>query len=72
MNRPEWTVPDYDIVMSYWVRNLEDMAGLTSDPEWVALEKDAVRLSNPSLGHFVVGHEVELFDETLQNSNTPV
>lgn len=35
MGRPEWTIPDYDMVTTYWLRSLKDMQALTTDLEWV-------------------------------------
>lgn len=58
MNRPNWTVPDYDIVMSYWLRDLTDMRGLTADPEWHAVEEEAQKWANMADGHFVIGYEI--------------
>ncbi|GAB1313476.1 hypothetical protein MFIFM68171_03686 [Madurella fahalii] len=58
LGRPEWTVPDYDLVLSYWLRSPDDMRSLTQDPEWIELEKDAQSRANFSIGHFVVGHEI--------------
>ncbi|KAK3997953.1 hypothetical protein QBC44DRAFT_346713 [Cladorrhinum sp. PSN332] len=63
MERPLWTVPDYDIVISYWLNNLEDMQGVTQDPRWIELEKEASERANLTLGHFVIGHQTVLFGE---------
>lgn len=58
MNRPNWTVPDYDIVMSYWLQDLSTMQTLAADPEWHALEEEAQKWANMDVGHFVIGHEI--------------
>ncbi|KAK4221599.1 hypothetical protein QBC38DRAFT_461320 [Podospora fimiseda] len=57
MNRPNWTVPDYDVVQSYWLKDITDMQRLTTDPEWLKLEEEAQFWADMDLGHFVVGHE---------------
>lgn len=62
MGRPDWTVPDYDLVTTFWVHSLDDMHALTADPEWVQLEKEAAARSDLSIGHFVVGHEIVHFE----------
>ncbi|ETS86009.1 hypothetical protein PFICI_04034 [Pestalotiopsis fici W106-1] len=62
MGRSAWTVPDYDLVTTYWLKSLDDMHALTMDPEWAELEKDASTKSNMSIGHFVVGHEIIHFE----------
>ncbi|KAK4184882.1 hypothetical protein QBC35DRAFT_466056 [Podospora australis] len=58
MGRTNWTVAEYDIVMTYWLRSLNDMAALVQDPEWIELEKEAWRWGNMDIGHVVVGHEI--------------
>lgn len=62
MGRPGWTIPDYDMVTTYWLRSLDDMQALTTDPEWAELEKEACTKCNMSIGHFVVGHEIVHFE----------
>jgi hypothetical protein len=57
LGRSEWSVPNYDLVLSYWLRDPEDMKRLTQDPEWIELEKDAQSRANFSIGHFVAGYE---------------
>ncbi|XXH03875.1 hypothetical protein Hte_010283 [Hypoxylon texense] len=68
MGRPDWSVPDYDLVITYWLRSLDDMRALTMDPEWAELEKDAATKSNMSIGHFVVGHEVVHFEGNVDGA----
>jgi hypothetical protein len=58
LGRLEWTVSDYDLVLSYWLRSPNDLVALTQDPEWIELEKDARARINFSIGHFVIGHEI--------------
>ncbi|KAK6224034.1 hypothetical protein LQW54_000180 [Pestalotiopsis sp. IQ-011] len=70
MGRPDWTVPDYDLVTTFWVHSLDDMHALTADPEWVELEKEAAARSDLSIGHFVVGHEIVHF-EGNEKSGSP-
>lgn len=62
MGRPEWTVPDCDLVMTYWLRSLDDMTALTKSPEWAELEVEAEKITNIALGQFVVGHEIVQFE----------
>jgi hypothetical protein len=62
MGRPNWTIPDYDLVITYYLRSLDDMQALTTDPEWVELEKEASKKSNMEIGHFVAGHEIVHFE----------
>ncbi|KUI66623.1 hypothetical protein VM1G_02542 [Cytospora mali] len=62
MDRPDWTIPDYDLVTTYWLHSLDDMQNLTMDPEWAELEKEAAAISNMSIGQFVVGHEKVQFE----------
>ncbi|GKT64019.1 hypothetical protein ColTof4_04433 [Colletotrichum tofieldiae] len=33
--RPGWKVNDCDLVLEYWVNDLESMKNLVSDPEWI-------------------------------------
>jgi len=33
--RPGWKVSDCDIVLEYWVYDLESIKNLSSDPEWL-------------------------------------
>lgn len=68
MGRPDWTVPDYDLVTTYWLRSLDDMQALTTDPVWAELEKDAATKSNLSIGHFVIGHEVVQFEGNVDGA----
>ncbi|KAI1866313.1 uncharacterized protein JN550_007701 [Neoarthrinium moseri] len=68
MGRPDWTVPDYDLVTTYWLCSLDDMRALTADPEWVQLEKEACIKSNIAIGHFVVGHEVVHFEGNVDDA----
>uniref|UniRef100_A0A8H7N6V2 EthD domain-containing protein n=1 Tax=Bionectria ochroleuca TaxID=29856 RepID=A0A8H7N6V2_BIOOC len=63
MNRPKWTVPEYSIIMSYWLRSMDDLTALTTDPEWFELEKDAQKISNPEFGHIAIGHEITFIGE---------
>lgn len=62
MGRPGWTIPDYDMVTTYWLHNLDDMQALTTDPEWAELEKEAVTKANMPIGHFVLGREIVHFE----------
>lgn len=62
MDRSDWTVPDYDLTITYWLPSLDYMQKLTSDPEWVELEKEALERANMSIGHFVYGHEIVHFE----------
>lgn len=62
MGRPDWTVPDYDLVISYYVPSMDVMQALTTDPEWAELEKMAAVKCNMSVGHFVAGHEIVHFE----------
>lgn len=62
MGRPDWVVPNYDLVTTYWLHSLDDMQKLTMDPEWAELEKGAAAVSNMSIGQFVVGHETVQFE----------
>ncbi|KAK4159050.1 hypothetical protein QBC43DRAFT_304971 [Cladorrhinum sp. PSN259] len=61
LNRPKWTVPDYDIVITYWLHDLDLMEGLRNDPKWVELEEEALKWANMTLGHVVIGRENILF-----------
>ncbi|KAJ0116111.1 hypothetical protein J7T55_005057 [Diaporthe amygdali] len=38
MGRPGWTIPDYDMVTTYWLHSLDDLRLLTTDPLWAELE----------------------------------
>ncbi|ROW12643.1 hypothetical protein VMCG_00583 [Cytospora schulzeri] len=70
MGRPDWTIPDYDLVTTYWLRSLDDMLALTTDPEWAELEKGAQAISNMSIGHFVVGHEIVQFENNVPGAGS--
>lgn len=70
MGRPDWTVPDYDLVTTFWVHSLDDMHALTADPGWVELEKEAAARSDLSIGHFAIGHEIVHF-EGNEKSGSP-
>lgn len=61
LKEPEWTVPDYDAVISYWLRDPADMGKVTADPGMAELEKDAPGILNHRLGHLVMGHQTVLF-----------
>lgn len=61
MKQGEWTVPDYDVVVSYWVHNPADVGKVTADPEWQELEKDAPAVTKQTIGHLVLGHEIVAF-----------
>jgi hypothetical protein len=58
MNRPDWTVLEYDLVTTYYLRSLDDMQALTVDPQWVEQKKEAYVKSNMSSEQFVAGYEV--------------
>lgn len=57
MKQEAWTVPDYDVVVSYWVHNPADVGKVTADPEWLELEKDAPAVTKQGVGHLVLGHQ---------------
>jgi hypothetical protein len=63
MKRPEWTVPDYDIVHSYYLRNLDDLLTLSAAPEWAELEEEARKVGNGRIGQFVAGREIVQFED---------
>ncbi|KAI0122485.1 hypothetical protein F4814DRAFT_408888 [Daldinia grandis] len=58
MGRLKWTIPDYDIVMSVWLRSMDDMLALYKDPEWIELEEEAQLWCDVTIGHFVIGREI--------------
>ncbi|KAI5924940.1 hypothetical protein F4810DRAFT_103316 [Camillea tinctor] len=62
MKRPLWTVPDYDIVHTYYIRGHDVLNGLRGDPKWVELEEEALKFCNMSIGHIVIGHEIVHFE----------
>lgn len=62
MGRPDWSVPDYDLTISYWLHSLDDMQALTMDPEWAELEKEASTKGNMKIGQFVAGYEIVQFE----------
>ncbi|KAG7145944.1 putative oxygenase like protein [Verticillium longisporum] len=51
--RPGWKVNDCDLVLEYWVKDLESLKSLASDPEWIqtALEpgNDWFDMSGPTI-----------------------
>ncbi|KAJ4425106.1 hypothetical protein N0V82_000161 [Gnomoniopsis sp. IMI 355080] len=61
MKQPEWTVPDYDAIVSYWIRDPTDMVKLREDPEFPELEKDVPVIANTKLGHLLLGHQTLMF-----------
>lgn len=61
LKQPEWKVPEYDAVVSYYIHDPADMGKLTADPEFQELEKDAPTIGNPRFGQLVLGHETVLF-----------
>lgn len=61
LRQPEWTVPAYDAIVSYWIRDPADMGKLTSDPDFADLEKDAPVVLDQRLGHLVLGHQTIIF-----------
>ncbi|KJZ72353.1 hypothetical protein HIM_08279 [Hirsutella minnesotensis 3608] len=61
-----WTVPDYDIVLSYWLRSIDDMYAMISSSEWDELEKEARPHANMEIGHFLLGHHKVHFDHTAE------
>ncbi|KAL7628327.1 hypothetical protein AAE478_002527 [Parahypoxylon ruwenzoriense] len=61
LQRPKWTVPDYDLVHTFYLRSHDDMKALTAEPKWKELEEEAKKLANMSVGHFVNGHEIVRF-----------
>ncbi|KAK4194830.1 hypothetical protein QBC40DRAFT_290017 [Triangularia verruculosa] len=70
MGRDQWTIPDYDVVMSYWTPTTDTIQGLTQDPEWIELEqKEALPRANINLGHFEVGHEILQFGDVRGNGS---
>lgn len=62
MGRPGWSIPDYDMVTTYWLQSLDDLRLMTTDPTWAELEDGAQARTNMSVGHFVIGHEVVHFE----------
>lgn len=63
--RSEWSVPDYDLTITYWLPSLDAMKSLTSDPEWAELEQEALTKTNMTIGHFVIGHEIVHFENNV-------
>lgn len=51
MKQEEWTVPDYDAVVSYWMYDPSDVGKVVADPDWLELEKDAPTFTNQRVGH---------------------
>ncbi|RYP09571.1 hypothetical protein DL764_001256 [Monosporascus ibericus] len=70
MERHEWTVPDYNFIMSYWLRSLDHMRTMVTSPEWIALEKEAQPRAIMRIGHFVVDHQI-IHLENDEACNTP-
>ncbi|KAG8159215.1 hypothetical protein KVR01_010876 [Diaporthe batatas] len=62
MGRPGWSIPDYDMVTTYWLHSLDDLRLMTTTPEWAELEVGAQAITNMDKGHFVVGHEIVHFE----------
>ncbi|KAI0843911.1 hypothetical protein F5Y00DRAFT_249943 [Daldinia vernicosa] len=58
MGRLKWTAPDYDLVMSVWLRSIDDMLALYKYPKWIELEEEAELWCNVTIGHSVIGHEI--------------
>lgn len=65
MGRPGWSIPDYDMVTTYWLQSLDDLRLMTTDPTWAELEEGAQARTNMSVGHFVIGHEVVHFENNV-------
>lgn len=63
MGRPEWTVPDYDLVHAYYLRNMDDMKAVTMEPKWNELEETAQKMAKMSIGQVVIGHETVHFED---------
>lgn len=62
MKNPEWTVHDYDAVLSYWVRNPMDMAKFREDPEFESRMEETLRVvCSKSKGHLSLGHDTVVF-----------
>lgn len=61
MKQPDWTVPEYDAIVSYWIRDPADMAKLREDPDFPELEKDVPVIANTKLGHLLLGHQTVMF-----------
>lgn len=68
MGRPQWVVPDYDLVMTYYLRSLDDMTKLTTSAGWAELEVGAEKIANVSIGQLVIGHEVVQFEDNWAES----
>lgn len=72
LKQPEWTVPDYNAVVSYWIRDPADMGKLTADPGFAELEKDAPAIANQKLDHLVLGHQTVVFtSDAVPQSSFP-
>lgn len=67
MGRDLWTVPDYDVTMSYWIRSMDDMRALVMSPEWAELEREAQPKGNGAIGHFIVGQQIVHFGSEEAN-----
>lgn len=57
MKQPDWIVPVYDAIVSYWIRDAADMAKLREDPDFPELEKDVPVNVKAKLGHLSLGHQ---------------
>ncbi|KAI1631872.1 hypothetical protein F4809DRAFT_630205 [Biscogniauxia mediterranea] len=62
LDKPDWTVPDWDATTCYWVHSLDDLRALQADPEWRAKingmeEPWIAKELNISLGYETIYYE---------------
>lgn len=72
--RPGWTVISSHAVLAYWVRDIQHLMALTSDPEYQEIGRESEDgWIDSSRGEIMVGYEKvyidnkEIFDETAKN-----
>lgn len=61
MGRDNWTIPDYDVAMSYWIRSMDDLGAMVMSPEWNELEAESLPKVRIEIGHFLVGQQIVHF-----------
>ncbi|KAI1390106.1 uncharacterized protein F4822DRAFT_428449 [Hypoxylon trugodes] len=72
LQKPHWTVPDWDAATCYWVYDPDDLRALQADPEWTSrvnkMEEGWIDGKEISIS---IGHEIPYF-ENGEVKNTTV
>ncbi|XXH02498.1 hypothetical protein Hte_008874 [Hypoxylon texense] len=69
LQKPHWSIPDWDATTCYWVRDPEDLKQLQADPEWTSRVNAMEEPWIASAISISIGYETIYFEDgTVMNT----